>query len=936
MGLDVEDVVRNASGLLRTLDSPMDGVYALFGLMTLRLEDRHLDVESWPSNAHWETIHDADDPELAIRDAVHALQENQHTSSLGHSLEEIGLVEVSDLTRARDQSGNRTSLERDIVDFVSQTDITDFTPRELADLTDRLLFVAGDMSRSEEHFTPSSLVELIARLLDEHAPDNAEIYDPTTGSGSLLLALHRWLIRGSSGNDLRIYGQEINSKVAAVARINARLHGIQADIRAGDTLANPQHLDGDSVRTFDVVVGNPPMGIRADSLDAIAEHSFDRFNFGPLGPRLDSAFLQHAVSSLSETGCGALMMTPRLLKSRRKEQEVMHGLLRADVIETVLQLPSGILPYTSVPPALFMLNRSKPESRQGKVLLVDAREECEQHRRHTAIKKHHREKLASIIQNAVEVEGLTIDVSVEEILENECDLSPHRYVLDRDIKGFLKGYVEWKPLQQMATIESGKPVATKESGPVAVLTNWELSSLPSNPSQLQSHVSKSDAEGLPILKEHDLVLSSTSSSRIVEIRKDLAGVRCGQDLIRIAVSPEHRELSSFLVAFFNSSLGDQLLNSRSRGSSRRYLYEQELRELPIPVPGADVINLTKEVRSLQKDLESQISKVSQLQSELFELRSNEDETGKVIRGLTADTEVLSSSLQRTEDLDYRIRNFYPFPLAYTYRSLQSIGEPAQQHEEILRIVENVVAFMAGVGLSTARYEGLVPNPESPNLHEEELKDAWRGGIALGTWETLARATAKELRGNSKTSLGTDYASIWVSGSGQSELGKCIDELVEIRNDASHGRGPKTQIEYEEEVERLSERLKTVYEEIGFFVNYPLHYVRDLDAPWNAGGFEVDSLAYVGDHPGMNSETSRISHPVAQGVLYIESGDDEWIPLHPVISVQHCPQCKRQETYVLDKWTGEEKYSLKSFERGHGITAADTDIGQHIADFFAGR
>jgi hypothetical protein len=508
-------------------------------------------------------------------------------------------------------------------------------------------------------------------------------------------------------------------------------------------------------------------------------------------------------------------------------------------------------------------------------------------------------------------------------------------VLDRDIRSFLKGYVDWKPLHQVATVESGIYVDTKKDGPIPVLTARDLPRLPSDPSQLQSYVSKSDAEKLPILEQNDLVLSQVGSSRVAEVPGGLAGVRCGQHLTRIAMDAQYRELNPFLTAFFNSSLGDQLLSSRRGHSTDDRIPAKALRRLPIPLPGADVINLTKEVHNVQNELESQISKVSQLQSELFELRNDEDETGKLIRALAADAEVLSSSLHRLDDLDYRVRNFYPFPLAYTYRSLQAIGEPAQQHEEILRIVENVVAFLAGVGLSTAKFEGLIPNPDTPNLREHELKDAWRGGIALGTWKTLAHATAKELRSNSTTSLGSDYASIWFSGSRQSELDKCVDEVVKIRNDTSHGRGPKTRVEYEEEVERLSERLRTIYKEISFFVNHPLHYVRNLNAPWNARGFEVDSLTYVGDHPGMNSETSVIPHPVTQRVLYIESGGDRWIPLHPVISVQHCPQCKRQETYALDKWTGEDTYSLKSFERGHGIDAGDADIGLHIADFFSG-
>jgi hypothetical protein len=366
------------------------------------------------------------------------------------------------------------------------------------------------------------------------------------------------------------------------------------------------------------------------------------------------------------------------------------------------------------------------------------------------------------------------------------------------------------------------------------------------------------------------------------------------------------------------------------------IHRDELTELPIPIPGSDLASLTQEVREVKSELSAKIEKINDLQSSLFNLDNGGDEAGKGIRKLAASAEVLSAGLSQSDDLSYRIRNFYPFPLAYIYRSLQAIGGPGQRHDEILRVIENVVAFLASVGLGVGRYEGIIPHESNSNLTAEALEKAWRGGIALGTWKTLAHSTARELRGSAKTDLGADYSSIWFAGSGQSELDQRIDQLVEIRNHARHGRGPTTRVEFEEEVQKLSEQLRAVYEEIDFFINYPLHYVRKLDAPWDSQKFEVESLAYIGDHPGMSSETAWLDYPVSRQVLYIESGSHEWIPLHPIVSVQHCPQCKRKETYMLDKWTDEEKFSLKSFERGHGITASNVDIGSHVSDLFEGR
>jgi len=951
----------------------MDGAYALFGLTTLRLEDKHFEVGSWPQKARWERLEEriAELEERgqqsesvapiypmqeAVREAIAALRSQKDTEDIGRALDELGLSDLrslvagrfagaSEMEKAPRHYRSRGEIEKELVEdyigFVRQLNVAEIEPQQVARLSDEFLSIAGEMSRTAEFFTPPSVASLVAQLLKSSLGKADSIYDPTVGSAGLLLTVHREAERRGH-REVSVYGQEIQPRIAAVARINARLHGLDADIAAGDTLTDPQHVTEEGkLEQFDVVVANPPMRVResGERLQEIESTYPERFGFGPVsGRHLDTAFLQHAVSSLGDAGCAGLIAPPHLLRTSGKDQKVVEGLLEKDLVEAVIQLPRGVLAHTEIGPAVFLINRSKPEEKKGTVLLVDASDEGDQRSRPAEIDQSSRRKITSIVTGGADVPHFSIEVTVKRILSNSCNLVPSRYILDRDITSFLRGHVEWKPLQEIASISRGAHIETSDDGEAPVLTPGDLTDQPpSDKSRVRRYAKKQDGEGLPRVQEGDLVLSTGPVTRAGEVTQSLSGALCSQSVCRIRLEDKTEGLKAFLVDFLNSSVGTQLLKSRGHGGHGS-IPIQELKELPVPIPGADVAGLVHEVKEVEQELSSQMKRINSLRGELFDFGMDEEQAGKVIRKLAADAKILSSSLGRTDDLDYRVRNFYPFPLAYVYRGLQSIGNPIRQHGEILRIIEHVVSFLASIGVSIGRYEALVPDPDNANLSEDGLKDTWRGGIALGTWKTLAQSSARVLRDYGETDLASDYSAIWFAGSGQSEFDACVDEIVQIRNDASHGRGPTTRMEYQEEVEELSDKLEAIYEEIGFLVNYPLHYVRNLDLQWGEQHFRVEHLRYIGDHPGMEVAESHLPYPVTQGLLYIESGNDKWVPLHPIVSVQHCPQCKRRETYALDKWSGKEKYSLKSFERGHAVTAENAhiqDMGGHIADFFGG-
>ena len=282
---------------------------------------------------------------------------------------------------------------------------------------------------------------------------------------------------------------------------------------------------------------------------------------------------------------------------------------------------------------------------------------------------------------------------------------------------------------------------------------------------------------------------------------------------------------------------------------------------------------------------------------------------------------LSDSLVQTNNTKYQIQNFYPFPIAWLYRSLTTFQEGATLREQLVRTAENLLGFLGCVGLSVIGHEGGLPKgDDAPG--KEWLRNLLQGGINFGDWQTIAYVTGKYLRRNGRTDLGQDYASILFKGGSVSKTSSFYDttkSLVSKRNFDKHGGGA-TPVERQERRNEFRRLVEDAYEKVSFLVKYPLHYVVEIDHPFGSEEFEVTALRYTGDHPAMDVEEGiRLPHPVSKNILYMESGEDRWIPLHPWIAVTNCPECKRRETFLIDG--GELKESrckYKGFENGHPL------------------
>lgn len=283
---------------------------------------------------------------------------------------------------------------------------------------------------AQEFYTNRTLVHLMAQMLKPQAGES--IYDPTCGTGGMLIScLAEVKRRGGDTRTTGLYGQELINITAAIARMNLVLHGVSDfQIASGNTLASPAFAEGDRLRTFDVVLANPPYSIKKWNRSAWESDAWGRNFLGtPPQGRADYAFFQHILKSMDlKTGRCAVLF-PHGVLFRKDEAGLRRKLVATDMVECVLGLGPSLF-YNSPMEACVVICRSKkPTSRKARTLFIDAVHEIARENTQSFLRSEHQERILRAYETFESAQGFAHVATTDEILAQDGDLTVHHYVI---------------------------------------------------------------------------------------------------------------------------------------------------------------------------------------------------------------------------------------------------------------------------------------------------------------------------------------------------------------------------------------------------------------------------------------------------------------------------------------------------------------------------
>ena len=309
-----------------------------------------------------------------------------------------------------------------------------------------------------QFYTPAEVSRIIAQILEiskaKTSPDTT-VYDPTCGSGSLLLK-----VADEATSKVTLYGQEKDAATSGLARMNMILHNNPtALVVQGNTLTDPKFRDGSTLKTFDYVVANPPFSDKrwSTGLDPLTD-PYERFKpFGtPPGKQGDYAYLLHIVRSLKSTGRGACILPHGVLFRGNAEADIRRNLVRKGYIKGIIGLPANLFYGTGIPACIVVVDKYEAHTRKG-IFMIDASGGFMKDGPKNRLRAQDIHKIVDVFNRHLEVSKYSRMVSFDEIEKNDFNLNLPRYIDSQqtedlqDIEGHLKGGIPERDIEAIGS-----------------------------------------------------------------------------------------------------------------------------------------------------------------------------------------------------------------------------------------------------------------------------------------------------------------------------------------------------------------------------------------------------------------------------------------------------------------------------------------------------
>ena len=366
--------------------------------------------------------------------------ENNNSEKLRNVFRAIDFNSTVDFGETKDKNAILRNLLEDFHELdlrPSQLDSADI----IGDAYEYMIsnFASDAGKKGGEFFTPSEVSRLIAELVDPK--ENERIYDPTCGSGGLLLKAYNKV----TSHKVAVYGQEVNNQTWALCKMNMFLHGVDdAVIWQGDTLANPQNIKDDKLMKFQCVVANPPFSLdkwdsgflsRAGGEDKKKEKMnasldmFNRFEWGvPPTSKGDYAFVLHMLHCLDESnGRMAVVLPHGVLFRGASEGKIRKQIIDFNLLDAVIGLPANLFYGTGIPACILVFKKNRKTT---DVLFIDASGDgnYEKGKNQNILRDSDIKRIVDAYRSRENIDKYSYVASKEEITENDYNLNIPRYV----------------------------------------------------------------------------------------------------------------------------------------------------------------------------------------------------------------------------------------------------------------------------------------------------------------------------------------------------------------------------------------------------------------------------------------------------------------------------------------------------------------------------
>jgi type I restriction enzyme M protein len=351
------------------------------------------------------------------------------SSTMGHASEEdfeqlfseldLNATKLGRTVSQRNELISKVLLHLDKIDFQLENSQIDI----LGDAYEYLIgqFASGAGKKAGEFYTPQEVSQILARIVTAGKKELKSVYDPTCGSGSLLLRIARYTKVD------RFFGQELNNTTYNLARMNMILHDVHyADfnIKQEDTLEHPQHTE----YRFEAVVANPPFSAKWSA--SPIHLSDERFaQYGRLAPssKADYAFIQHMIYQLDDNGTMAVVMPHGVLFRGGAEGHIRQFLIeQKNYLDTVIGLPPNLFFGTSIPASILVFKKCRKADKD--VLFIDASKHFAKGKNQNRLRPSDIDKIIETYEQRKNEDKYSHVATLEEIRENDFNLNIPRYV----------------------------------------------------------------------------------------------------------------------------------------------------------------------------------------------------------------------------------------------------------------------------------------------------------------------------------------------------------------------------------------------------------------------------------------------------------------------------------------------------------------------------